>query len=125
LLAEMYSAPQTKRPGKCDDWRIPRSHRLRYDGCLRSWSCGGSRAGLDHPFGRVGDRGIRDRCIRRQNKQNKQRDPAGADLDHHELHDDLQLSGGELPNRVCRARYAADRCGDHHQQCDREHVLFA
>lgn len=84
---------------------------------------GGSHAARERFLGRAGNRGgnlgIAKRCgCRRQH-------PAGADLDHDELHDGLQLAGGDVPIRLRYSGYAADRRGDVDQQCQREHVLLA
>src|ERR1700722_19162636 len=58
------------------------------------------------------------RCARRYGSRcyGRRKDSAGADFDRHKLHDDLQCPGGELPNRVRRAGYAADGVGDDDQQ---------
>jgi hypothetical protein len=46
----------------------------------------------------------------------RRKDPAGADFDRYKLHDELQCPGGELPDRVRCAGYAADGFGDDDQQ---------
>jgi hypothetical protein len=48
---------------------------------------------------------------------------AGAILDGHKLHDDLQCAGSGLPDNLSRSRHAAGQRRDHHQQRDRKHGL--
>jgi hypothetical protein len=55
---------------------------------------------------------LRGKCLSGKPQQVR---PVGADLDDDQLHDDLQFSGGELPNSLCRAGHGADRRGDHDQ----------
>jgi hypothetical protein len=85
----------------------------------RSGSRGGSYAGGCDLFRRAGDQRDSDwRVGRREN-------PACAKFERHQLHDDLQCAGGELPNRLPCARHAADGGRDFNQQRDREHDVSA
>jgi hypothetical protein len=52
-------------------------------------------------------------------RQRSHADPPGAEFDHDQLHDDLQLPGGELSNDLCGAAYGADQFVG----CDR-HAAF-
>jgi hypothetical protein len=49
--------------------------------------------------------------------------PSRAELDHDRLHAGLQLHRGYVPSRVRGARFGADRCCDHRQQCHGEHLV--
>lgn len=53
------------------------------------------------------------------------KNPSGANLDGHQLHDDVQRAGGELRDNVPDTRYAADRRRHRDQQCEFEHVVSA
>jgi len=72
---------------------------------------------VGRPVRAIGNRGIRGRSVRRR------KNPLGANLDRDELHDDLQLSGGDVPSRLCRARHGADRRRHDDQQRQRERVV--
>jgi hypothetical protein len=70
------------------------------------------------------------RCVRRgggcglcQRSVRRRKNPFGANLDPHELHDGLQFAGGDLPNCLRRARHGADQCRHDDQQCDLERVV--
>ena len=53
------------------------------------------------------------------------KNPAGANVNGHELHDDLQLAGRIVPSQLRRAWDGADRRCDHDRQCQCEHDMSA
>jgi hypothetical protein len=85
----------------------------------------GSHAGLGRSVRRRGGCGLRQRsACRRKN-------PLGANLDHDQLHDDLQCAGRDVPSGLFRTAGAdgwydndGDRTGpEPRSQCDGEHVV--
>ena len=56
-------------------------------------------------------------------RRERQRNPAGADLDDDNVHDDLQLASRDLPGILRRPRYPANRRRDDNQQCQRQRIM--
>ncbi len=84
---------------------------------VRSYE-GAGHAGLwDSPHS-SGNRRCRARRFRRS------KNPARANVDGNDLHDDLQCPGGALSNRLRRSRHAAFGRRDHHQQRHGEHDVL-
>lgn len=87
---------------------------------MATWE--GGDAALGYPVSRFvgwfGKRWNYRRCFRGQN-------PAGANVDGHELHDDLQLASRVVPSQLRRTWDGADGRRDHDRQCQCEHDMSA
>jgi len=92
---------------------------------------GGCLAEFASSFGRGGNRLV---CRRVSRRQQSHPTPLGAEFDHDQLHDDLQLPGGKLSNDLCgaacrtdqlssRGRYAASEQHHHRKPIVSEQLL--
>lgn len=69
--------------------------------------------------GRAVDRG--DVCRHGRRSERRRKNPAGAEFKPDQLHDELQLDGGDLRDDMHQPRHGPYRRRDHDQQCHFEY----
>jgi len=113
LRQRVLKAAAENRPGR--ETCIPQPAAPGYHGPC--FGTGGYHARVDRPANRIRERWICGRCIRRG------KNTIGANLNHDELHAELQFDLCELPIVMCGAGHAADRRSDSDQQRERKLVV--